>query len=142
VASATLEVTSTLASETQNTLTDEQPREKATARTVSPVQTLWPISHSRPACKAPTFAKDPDKAGGVTTEEDGALAPLEAPDGAASTPVPKTEGASTRAPCTPVEAKRSHDKLPWKKPLEGMRGVPSPTKVRLKRAASTASTPT
>ena len=42
-ASPTLEVTSTLASGTQNTLTDEQPRDKATARTVPPVQLSTPL---------------------------------------------------------------------------------------------------
>jgi hypothetical protein len=63
--------------------------------------------------------KDPDEAGGVTTEEDGALVPLETSDGAASTPAAKTAGASTRAPRTPVEAKRSHDRPLRKKPPTG-----------------------
>ena len=56
------------------------------------------------------FAEDPDKAGGVTTTEDGALAPLQDFKTTESAFVAKTADAEALQPHTLAEAKRSTDK--------------------------------
>jgi hypothetical protein len=110
-----------------------QPRRRTRARTPKPSCTVHNFQSGRmvhpgtsPPCLAPSlrasgvFAEDPDEAGGVTTEKRSAQAQTRDPNGAESTPVAKTAGASTRAPHTPVEAKRSPDRPPRKNPPEGM----------------------
>ena len=59
------------------------------------------------------FAEDPGESGGVPMVENGALPPLADPNGAASTFAAKTTDTGMPTPCTPTEAKRSHDHPPW-----------------------------
>jgi len=83
-------------------------------------------------CLAPSlqcpgaFAEDPGESGGVLTVENGAPPPCADPDGAAPTFTTETADAGAPAPCMPAEAKCSHDRPPWEKPI----GNPVTCKVR------------
>jgi len=77
--------------------------------------------HLAPSLQAPgAFAKDPDKAGGATTLEDGAPAPLVDPDGTQLTFTAKIADTGAPDPCMLAEAMRtgSPDSPPWEKTTE------------------------
>jgi len=63
------------------------------------------------------FAEDLGESGGVPTVENSVSPPLTDPNGAVSTFAAKTADAGMPAPCTPAEAKRSHDCPPWDNPI-------------------------
>jgi len=74
-----------------------------------------------PSLQAPgAFAKDPDEAGGATTLEDGAPAPLVDPGGTQLTFTAKIADAGAPDPRTLAEATRtgSPDSPPWEKTIE------------------------
>ena len=70
-----------------------------------------------PECPG-AFAEDPGESGGVPTVENGAPAPHTDPNSTELVFAAKTTDAGAPAPCTPVEAKRSHDRPPWEEPTK------------------------
>ena len=64
------------------------------------------------------FTEDSDEAGGVPTEEGGALTPLKDPDRAASTPTAQTADTHMSYPRALAEATRSPNRPPREKPNE------------------------
>jgi len=70
-----------------------------------------------PECPG-AFTEDPGESGGVLMVENGAPAPHTDPNSTELVFAAETTGTGAPAPCTPAEAKCSHDCPPWEEPTK------------------------